>query len=170
MSSHLQLSYVAVSSFLPCHEPWTIGNDLIMAWDWILIGFRNLGNPTWTMIDACIQKLILCRKSTSYDTTGKYTHGTTSRWQSFVVTFSCNYLLPIKIGLGRCQTIANLYLCIWPWCSHLYWCHEEGIPRWVIIPTSHHPHGLKVRGWKVSLVLLFIHNFFVSVVKDTHGH
>ena len=96
---------------------------------------------------------------------GKYIHGTTSRWQSFVVTFSCNYLLPIKIGLGRCQTIANLYLCIWPWCSHLYWCHEEWIPRWVIIPTFNRPHGLKVRGWKVSLVLLFIHNFFVSVVK-----
>ena len=78
---------------------------------------------------------------------------------------SCSYLLPIKIGLGRCETIANLYLCIWPWCSHPYWCHEEGIPRWVIIPTSHLPHGLKVRGRTVSLVLLFLHNFSSVSVK-----
>ena len=92
MLSHLQLSYIAVSSFLPCHEPWTRGNDLVMAWDRILIGFRNLDNTTWTMIEACIQKLIPCRKSTSYDTTGKYIHGTTSRWQSFVVIFEL-YLL-----------------------------------------------------------------------------
>ena len=170
MLSHLQLSYIAVSSFLPCHEPWTRGNDLVMAWDRILIGFRNLDNTTWTMIDACIQKLIPCRKSTSYDTTGKiYT------WNNFsVAILSCHLWVVITCCQSRLDLagVKLLQICIFAVgrCSHLYWCHEGWILRWVIISTFNRPHGLKVRGRQVSLVLLVLHNFLVSALKDMQRH
>ena len=170
MLSHLQLSYIAVSSFLPCHEPWTRGNDLVMAWDRILIGFRNLDNTTWTMIYACIQKLIPCRKSTSYDTTGKiYT------WNNFsVAILSCHLWVVITCCQSRLDLagVKLLQICIFAVgrCSHLYWCHEGWILRWVIISTFNRPHGLKVRGRQVSLVLLVLHNFLVSALKDMQRH
>ena len=170
MSSHLQLSYIAVSSFLPCHEPWTRGNDLVMAWDRILIGFRNLDNTTWTMIDACIQKLILCRKSTSYDTTGKYTHGTTSWWQSFVVIFELqlraanqdwtwqvwNYCKLVSLHLADVHTFIGAMRRGY----HVGWSIQH--------PIIH--MDFKVRGWQVSLVLLVLHNSLVSVLRDMHRH
>ena len=171
MLSHLQLSYIAVSSFLPCHEPWTRGNDLVMAWDRILIGFRNLDNTTWTMIYACIQKLIPCRKSTSYDTTGKiYT------WNNFsVVILSCH----LWVGITCCQSrldlagVKLLQICIFAFGHdvhtfigamrrgyHVGWSFQHSIIHM----------DFRVRGWQVSLVLLVLHNFLVSALKDMQRH
>ena len=93
---------------------------------------------------------------------------------------SCNYLLPTKVGLCGCQTVANFsdmvnrgLDCIFALGhnvytftgamrigSHVGWSFQH--------PTI--PMGLKSEGWKVSFVLPSIHNFSVSVVKDTHGH
>ena len=55
--------------------------------------------------------------------------------------------------------------------SHLHWCHEEGISRWMINSTSHHPHGLlELEGGKFPLYSFVLHNSLVSVLRDMHRH
>ena len=152
MLSHLQLGYIAVSSFLPCHEPWTRGYDLDNGMGLDFNGFGNLDNTTWTMIYACIQKLIPCRKSTSYDTTGKiYT------WNNFsVAILSCHLWVVITCCQSRLDLagVKLLQICIFAFGHdvhtftgamrsgfHVGWSFQHPII----------PMGLKLEGGKFPL-------------------
>ena len=142
-----------------------------MVWDWILMVPETLTIPHETMIYACIQKLIPCRKSTSYDTTGKiYT------WNNFSVTIlCCHFWVVVTCCQSRLDLagVKLLQICIFAF-GHDVHTFIGAMRRGYHVGWSfQHPiihMDFKVRGWQVSLVLLVLHNSLVSVLRDMHRH